>query len=120
MSAPRAGAAGAALQGGRRESALGYQILGRQATGLHKHLVLALRRGRRRWKRRRRRRSVVQLLVAAGVPRSAAAAAERRRRRQAAAVVVLHHKGHAFLRGIHEKFARNSEAKTKKKRCYDF
>jgi hypothetical protein len=31
-------------------------------------------------------------------------------------VVVLHHKGHAFLRGIHEKFARNSEAKTQKEK----
>jgi hypothetical protein len=54
--------------------------------------------------------------VAARIPTTA----ERRRRRQAATVVVLHRKGHSFVHGNHEKFVRNSEAKTKKKRCYDF
>ena len=42
MSGPRARDAGAALQGGRREHALGDQILCGEATGLHQHLVLAL------------------------------------------------------------------------------
>lgn len=42
MIRPRARDAGAALQSGRGEHALGDQILGGEATGLHKHLVLAL------------------------------------------------------------------------------
>jgi hypothetical protein len=42
MSKPRARDAGATLEGGWREHALGNQILGGEATGLHKHLVLAL------------------------------------------------------------------------------
>ena len=117
-----------ALQGGGREHARGHQVLGREAAGLHEHLVPALRRRRRRRKRRPTRswRRSVRLLVAAGVEGATAAAERRwrRRRRQAAAVVVLHRDWSRLPPRNRRKNHQNSEEKRrergeKKDRDYD-